>query len=234
MKRTVLIAENDRQSLRLIKNVLSAAGHTVFTTDLENAAADFAAYTPEIVLLDPQYPKAKGLALIRQFRNQSDCAILAVSQNAAERTAVAVLDAGADDFLIKPLRAEELAARVRAADRRIGLLEKARGMNTADFYQCGAFTLDHQKRTVALEGRPVHLTKNEFRILALLCRYSGRVLTYDFIIRSVWGAQTDGANGILRVNITNLRKKIEQDSRHPRYLFTENGVGYRLAENQLL
>ena len=92
--------------------------------------------------------------------------------------------------------------------------------------------MEYDSHTVTLDGIAVHLTKNEFKILTLLCRYSGRVLTYDFIIKSVWGPQVTGGNGILRVNITNLRKKIEQNSESPLYLFTENGVGYRMAENQ--
>ena len=106
------------------------------------------------------------------------------------------------------------------------------GLDNLEGYEHGKLRVEYDRHSVTVDGKEVHLTKNEFKILTLLCRYSGRVLTYDFIIKSVWGDGATGGNGILRVNITNLRKKIEQNSNAPLYLFTENGVGYRMAENQ--
>ena len=158
--------------------------------------------------------------------------IIAVSENGSERAVTEALDAGADDYIRKPFLSGELLSRIKAAIRRIEQYEKLLGIDNLESYERDGLIVDYDRHLVLLNGKEVHLTKNEFKILTLLCRYSGRVLTYDFIIKSVWGNGASGGNGILRVNITNLRKKIEQNSNSPLYLFTENGVGYRMAENQ--
>ena len=109
----------------------------------------------------------------------------------------------------------------------------ARGVGKAAYYVSGGLRLDFNNYAVTVDEKPVHLTKNEFKILSLLCRHSGKVLTYDFIIKSVWGPRNADSTGILRVNVTNLRKKIEKDPLHPEYIFTENGIGYKIAQNEI-
>lgn len=234
MKRRIILTDSDSQSERLIKNLITAAGYEVtLAPSFSECRAAFTAIPPDILLIDPLYPAPDGIQTVKKLREWSDCSIIAVSENATERAVTEILDAGADDYIKKPFYPGELLSRVRAAARCIERLEKARGLSTCEKYISGDLCVEYDRRIVKIKDKEIHLTKNEFKILSLLCRYSGRVLTYDFIIKSVWGPQISGGNGILRVNITNLRKKIEQDSGNPLYLFTENGVGYRMAESRV-
>lgn len=233
MKRKIIVADSDRQNARLIKNLLTASGYEV------SAASDFgecftliSANPPDILIIDPLFPRPDGIKTLKKLREFGLFGIIAVCENGSESAVTETLDAGADDFIRKPFLSGELLSRVRALIRRIEQFEKLSGAGDGDRYECGGLCVDYDRGTVTIGGKAVHLTKNEFKLLTLLCRYSGRVLTYDFILKSIWGPQASGGNGILRVNITNLRKKIEQDSEGPLYLFTENGVGYRMAENQ--
>lgn len=233
MKRRILILDGDRQNARLLKNTLSAEGYEIYiVSGFSEGYALMSANPPDILLIDPLYPEKEGIKFIKSLREWSRCEVIAVSSAAAEKAAVDILNAGADDYIRKPFYTNELAARVRAAVRQLERVEKAQGADTSRIYSRGELTVDYDRHTVMLSGEKVHLTKNEFKILELLCRYSGKVLTYDFIIKSVWGPQAINGNGILRVNVTNLRKKIEKNSQSPLYLFTENGVGYCVAENQ--
>lgn len=232
MKRRIVISDRDKQNARLLKAVLSPAGYELsYSPDPAVCAALISANPPDILITDPLYPDPEGKRLIKTAVSSGCRAVIAVSAAGNERAVTDILDLGADDFIRKPFLSGELSARVRACIRRLETLEKARGENISDLYSNGGLKVEFNSRLVTVDGEEIHLTKNEFRILSLLCRYSGRVLTYDFIIKSVWGAQAAESNGILRVNIANLRKKIEQDSGNPLYLFTENGVGYKIAES---
>lgn len=233
MKRRIIIADSDKQSGRLIKNLLSAAGYeTVTVSNFSECFTMVSLNTPDIVLIDPAFPLQDGIKTVKKLRERGSFPIIAVSENGSERAVTEALDAGADDYIRKPFLSGELLSRIKAAIRRIEQYEKLLGLDNLEGYEHGGLQVEYDKHSVKVDGNEVHLTKNEFKILTLLCRYSGRVLTYDFIIKSVWGDGATGGNGILRVNITNLRKKIEQNSNSPLYLFTENGVGYRMAENQ--
>lgn len=233
MKRRIIIADGDKQNARLLKNILSACGYDVsYAANFADCYRLVSVNPPDVLIVDPLYPKRDGIKLIKSVRERCQSAVIAVSNIDTEHAVTQILDAGADDYIKKPFLSGELQARVRVQIRRLEMLEKARGENTCTHYSSGKLKVEYDSRTVTVGEKHIHLTKNEFRILSLLCRYSGRVLTYDFMIKSIWGQQTAGGNGILRVNITNLRKKIEPDSSNPLYLFTENGVGYRMAENQ--
>ena len=233
MKRRIIVADSDKQSGRLIKNLLSAAGYeTVTVSNFSECFTMVSLNTPDIVLIDPAFPLQDGIKTVKKLRERGSFPIIAVSENGSERAVTEALDAGADDYIRKPFLSGELLSRIKAAIRRIEQYEKLLGLDNLEGYEHGGLQVEYDKHSVKVDGNEVHLTKNEFKILTLLCRYSGRVLTYDFIIKSVWGDGATGGNGILRVNITNLRKKIEQNSNSPLYLFTENGVGYRMAENQ--
>ena len=233
MKRRIIIADQDRQNARLIKNLLSAAGYDAAVASSFSECFTLVSLTlPDIIIIDPLFPLPEGIKTVKKLRERGSFAIIAVCENTSERAVTQTLDAGADDYIRKPFLSGELLSRIKAAVRRIEQYENLLGLSTLERYENGALCVEYDRHSVKVGGKEVHLTKNEFKILTLLCRYSGRVLTYDFIIKSVWGAQATGENGILRVNITNLRKKIEQDSGKPLYLFTENGVGYRMAENQ--
>lgn len=233
MKRRIIIADSDKQNARLLKNLLSAAGYDVsYAAEISDCYPLISVNPPDILIIDPMYPRKDGIKLIKTVRDRCQSAVIAVSGVGTEHAITEILDAGADDYVKKPFLSGELLARIRSQIRRLEMLEKARGESTGAHYSSGSLKVEYDSRLVTVGEKQIHLTKNEFRILSLLCRYSGRVLTYDFMIKSIWGEQTAGGNGILRVNITNLRKKIEPDSAKPLYLFTENGVGYRIAENQ--
>ena len=233
MKRRIIVTDIDRQSSRLLKNLLTAAGYEVTVAPgFGECKTAFTSSPPDILVIDPLYPMKEGIQTVKKLYEYNSCPIIAVSENVSERAITDILDAGADDYIRKPFFPGELLSRVHAAVRRIELVERAKGSDTEKSYVSGELRVDYDSHTVTVSGKNIHLTKNEFKILSLLCRYSGRVLTYDFIIKSVWGPQVSGGNGILRVNVTNLRKKIEQDSSNPLYLFTENGVGYRIAESR--
>lgn len=233
MKRKIIIADADRQNSRLIKNLVSASGYEVsVASSFSECFTLISVTTPDIIIIDPLFPLPDGIKTIKKLRERGFFAIIAVCENGSESAVTQTLDAGADDYIRKPFLPGEMISRIKAAVRRIEQYERALGISTLEKYERDSLCVEYDSHTVTLDGIAVHLTKNEFKILTLLCRYSGRVLTYDFIIKSVWGPQVTGGNGILRVNITNLRKKIEQNSGNPLYLFTENGVGYRMAENQ--
>ena len=233
MKRRIIVADSDKQSSRLIKNLLSAAGYeAAVACSFSECFTLVSVNTPDIIIIDPLFPLPDGIKTVKKLRERGSFPIIAVCENSSERAVTETLDAGADDYIRKPFLSGELLSRIKAAIRRIEQYEKLLGLSPLERYERDGLCVEYDKHAVSVDGKKIHLTKNEFKILTLLCRYSGRVLTYDFIIKSVWGPQASGGNGILRVNITNLRKKIEQDSGSPLYLFTENGVGYRMAENQ--
>lgn len=233
MKRRIIVADADGQNARLIKNLLSAAGHdATIATGFGECFTLVSQNTPDIIIIDPLFPLPDGLKAVKKLRESGSYVIIAISENSSERAITATLDAGADDYIRKPFLSGELLSRIKAFIRRIEEYENVLGLSRVKKYENGSLCVEYNSHSVKVDNKDVHLTKTEFKILTLLCRYSGRVLTYDFIIKSIWGTQASGENGILRVNITNLRKKIEQNSGEPLYLFTENGVGYRMAENQ--
>ena len=142
-----------------------------------------------------------------------------------------ILDLGADDYLTKPFGTAELLARVRTAIRHTRTTSANSEIAREGTYTVGEMTIDYNKHQVLVRGENVHLTLSEFRIVALLGKFAGKVLTYDYIIKELWGPRAGGDNQILRVNMANIRRKIEKNPAEPEYLFTEVGVGYRMAEN---
>lgn len=233
MKRRIVIADSDKQTERLITNILTSAGYDVSVAEsLRDGYSMITVNCPDIIIIDPLYPQKEGINLIKSLREWTQIPIIAVSANNNERAVIEILDAGADDYIIKPFFTGEFLARIRTSVRHIEQLDMHKGINDRQNYIYNGLKVEFDRHRVSIDGNPVHLTKNEFRILMLLCRYSGKVLTYDFIMKSIWGPQASGSNGILRVNVTNLRRKLEKDSINPKYLFTENGVGYWISENQ--
>lgn len=184
---------------------------------------------PDLVLLDLGLPDTDGQIFIRAVRRWSQVPILVVSARTHERDKVQSLDLGADDYITKPFGTPELLARVRTALRHAA--QRSSGTTTGH-YQYQDLTVDCDRRRVLLHGEDIHLTQNEYKILSLLARHSGKVLTYDQIIQHVWGSNAAGDNRILRVNMANIRRKLEANPAEPKYIFTEIGVGYRMAEGE--
>lgn len=231
MKLKILLIEGDRQYEKLIKNLLSDRFQIKSVSSFSEGYTAVLSLIPDIVIIDPLFPKNQGLKFISDLRERSNCPIMAISFNGTERAASEIMTAGADDFIRKPFFSKEFLARVERCVRHIELLETAMGMDKSDFYIYNDLKVDFISGQVTKENKKIRLTKGEFQILSLLCRNSGKVLTYDSILKSLWGPSAGNNTGVLRVNITNLRRKIETDPKNPQYILTENGVGYTIGHN---
>ena len=226
-KPTVLIVEDEGYIRRVLEAVLHAGGYRVLSVQNGAAArAGISAYMPDLLLLDLGLPDMDGIALLKELRGWSRLPVIVVSARSTERDKILALDCGADDYITKPFSSPELLARMRAVLRR-----NAAAASPEDVYCVGDFKIDFVKRIVTAGGEPVRLTQVEYRIVELIARQPGNVLTYRQIIHHVWGPYADVDNNrILRVNMSNIRRKIERDSMSPQYILTEIGVGYRMAE----
>lgn len=227
----VLIVEDDRAICSFMRRVLEANGYeSIIVGTGREALSMLTSHCPDVVILDLGLPDMDGMEIIKAVRSWTSLPIIVVSARSYERDKVQALDMGADDYVTKPFSAAELLARVRVAIRhtRSGLSNEAL-VNTGKFV-AGDLTIDYDKHQVLIAGENCHLTQNEYRIVALLGKCAGKVLTYDFIMKELWGPQSKGSNQILRVNMANIRRKIEKNPAEPHYIFTEVGVGYRMIE----
>lgn len=183
---------------------------------------------PDLILLDLGLPDMDGMEVLQRIRGFSNIPVIVVSARNQEREKVAVLDGGADDYITKPFGSEELLARIRT-----GLRHSARVASIApqeQKYSREGLEIDFEKRLVTLNGKEIHLTQIEYKLVSLLAKNAGKVLTYDYILKDIWGPYADTDNQILRVNMANIRRKLEKNPAEPFYIFTEIGVGYRMKE----
>ncbi len=226
-RQTILVVEDEGNILTIMRAILSANDYKVIEArDGKQALQMVASHCPDLVLLDLGLPDMDGLGIIRQVRAWSKMPIVVVSARDRERDKVEALDLGADDYITKPFGTSELLARIRAALRHM----QGENAQACDRFVCGGLTIDFFKRRIYVDGEEAHLTQNEYKIVTLLAKYAGRVLTYDFIIQHVWGPHAQRDNQILRVNMANIRRKLEKNPASPAYISTEIGVGYRMAE----
>ena len=226
-RQTILVVEDEGNILTIMRAILSANDYKVIEArDGKQALQMVASHCPDLVLLDLGLPDMDGLDIIRQVRAWSKMPIVVVSARDRERDKVEALDLGADDYITKPFGTSELLARIRAALRHM----QGENAQACDRFVCGGLTIDFFKRRIYVDGEEAHLTQNEYKIVTLLAKYAGRVLTYDFIIQHVWGPHAQRDNQILRVNMANIRRKLEKNPASPVYISTEIGVGYRMAE----
>lgn len=208
---------------RLLSVSLSGHGYTV--SEAKNGLSAIEAMVtarPDLVILDLGLPDISGLDVLRQAREWSTVPILILSVRDREIDKVEALDAGADDYLTKPFGLAELLARIRAGLRRSSLIK-----DTGTVFRCHELTVDMTARSVIMGQKRVQLTPTEYELLKTLVQQAGRVLTHHQILTKVWGEQYAGDAHMLRVNVSNLRRKLEPDPVRPRYLITEPGVGYR-------
>lgn len=225
MMNKILIVEDEFSISNFMKTVLEGDGYTVeVATCAAQARAALEKMEFSAMLLDLGLPDADGLELLRELRQRYGLPVIVVSARTEESEKVAALDSGADDYITKPFGSPELLARIRAALRRAGPAANLSAFTT------GELTIDYDKHQVLIRGENAKLTVNEYKIVALLGKYAGKVLTYDFIIRELWGPKAKADNQILRVNMANIRRKIEDTPGQPQYIFTEVGVGYRMRE----
>jgi two-component system KDP operon response regulator KdpE len=223
----VLLIEDEPPMRRFLRAGLPAHGfRLVEAATAAEGLAHAAGHRPDLVLLDLGLPDADGLEVVRAVRGWSQVPILVLSARGQEADKVRALDAGADDYVTKPFGMPELLARLRAALRRA-----ARRDDTGDpVVEVAGLRVDLARRTAHVDGREVRLTPTEFKLLAVLARHAGRVLTHAQLLREVWGAHGTEQAPLVRQYMTQLRHKLEDDPARPRWLRTEPGVGYRLLD----
>ncbi len=227
----ILVVEDDQNIANVISMVLSNNNYEVLQAKNGGQALTLvSSHCPDLILLDLGLPDMDGLEIVRSVRKWSHMPIVVVSARTHEQDKVQALDLGADDYITKPFGASELLARIRTALRHTRTSNVDPEIAQTGKFQVGQLEIDFDKRQITVAGEPVHLTPNEYKIMALLAKNAGRVLTYDTIIRELWGPSTKSDNQILRVNMANIRRKIEENPGEPVYVFTEAGVGYRMAE----
>jgi two-component system, OmpR family, KDP operon response regulator KdpE len=219
----ILVVDDERPIRRFLRTAL-ANQYRVFEAETgKDALQSIAAKRPDVVLLDLGLPDIDGIEVTRRLREWTLVPIIIVSVRAREEDKVAALDAGADDYLSKPFSVSELTARIRAALRHCAPPE------SEAIYQSGHLTVNLSRHEVLIEGERVTLTPTEYDILRALVLHPGRVMTHRQLIESVWG-NDEASSHLLRVYVSNLRKKIEADPLRPRHIITEPGVGYRLKD----
>ncbi|MFN8411104.1 MAG: response regulator [Anaerolineales bacterium] len=219
----VLVVDDETPIRRYLRTALSAQGFSVFeAANGEEAINAVVTHHPDIVILDLGLPDFDGIEVTRRLREWSQIPIIILSVREAEQDKIAALDAGADDYLTKPFGTGELMARMRVSMRRL--------VHTSDdpIFKVDGLQMDISRRVVTVDGNQVSLTPTEYEILRLLLQNAGKVLTHNQLLRQVWGTAYESEMHILRVNISNLRRKIEPDPARPSYIHTEPGVGYRL------
>lgn len=229
IKPTVLIIEDEETISSFISAILISNDYQVVKAKTgKEGLFLFTSHIPDIIILDLGLPDIDGTDILKTIRKWSKTPVIVVSARGHEREKVAALDMGADDYIVKPFGSSELLARIRTAIRHspIAIGKEVYG---EEKMKVGELEIDYGRRVVSLLGEKIHLTPVEYKILTLLSKNAGKVLTHDFIIREIWGV-FGGDSHTLRVNMANLRRKIEVNPGVPKYILTEVGVGYRMVE----
>jgi two-component system, OmpR family, KDP operon response regulator KdpE len=220
----ILVVDDERQILRALQTSLRGAGYEVETAETaETALAAAAMRPPEALIVDLVLPDGTGTEVVRELRTWSSAPVIVLSAVGDEREKVAALDAGADDYVTKPVGIDELIARLRAVLRRAT-------PSAEPVLTISELELDLEKRELRVGGKPVHLTPHQFDLLRVLALNEGKLLTHRAILQEVWGPGYGSESNLLHVHVSQLRRKIEPDPARPRYLLTEPGAGYRLVD----
>lgn len=228
-KTTILAADDDPQILRLIARNLQLEDYDVVTaTDGQEALERLEAQKFDLAILDVMMPKLDGFAVCARVREFSSVPIIMVTARGQDQDKIHGLDLGADDYLTKPFSVEELLARVRSVLRRSQFAASHEGQNVRPVVVMGGLTIDFAQHRVTVDEQEIELTPIEYRLLAYLAQNAGRVVTQDLLLEHVWGEEYIGESHLLQVNMNRLRRKIETDPAHPRYIITKMGVGYYL------
>ena len=226
---SVLVVEDDPAVRNLVSTALESRGYRHTSAATGNAAIAIAATSaPDIVLLDLSLPDIDGIDVIKRIRTWSTMPIIVLSARSDDTDKIEALDAGADDYLAKPFSVGELLARLRTTERHLSYMSED-ALPQSSVFTNGDLSIDYAAGTVTLEGKELHLTRMEYRLLCLLAHHVDRVLTHQYILKEVWGSSKDGDLASLRVFMGTLRKKIEDNPSRPRYIQTHVGVGYRMV-----
>lgn len=227
----VLVVEDDKRINSFYKTILEANDYEVLMAQTgAEAYSMITSQCPDVVILDLGLPDMDGIKILKSVREWSSMPVIVVSARTHEKDKVAALDMGADDYITKPFGTSELLARIRTAIRHTRSTLVTSSGAPAGVFTSGGLTIDYDKHRVFIDGQDAGLTQNEYKIVSLLGKFAGKVITYDYIIKEIWGPNMKNDNRILRVNMANIRRKIEKNPAEPEYIFTEVGVGYRIVE----
>jgi len=230
IKPLILIVEDDKPIKKFMKVSLEAQGYKCIETEFGNAAISLIfSHNPDIIILDLGLPDIDGLNVIDKVRESTKARIIVVSARGRESEKVEALDKGADDYLTKPFSVAELLARIRVALRHFNVDNNPQN-NVQSVFVVKDLKIDFEKRKVTILHKEIHLTPMEYKLIELMSRYAGRVLTHKYIVDEIWGSYFDNDSQSLRVFMANIRRKIEKDPAQPQYIITEVGVGYRLVD----
>lgn len=231
LKRKILLAESNRNICTAIEDELIARGYDVIAVHSGRMAKEIAeSHCPDLMLLSSVFADEDGLSVLRELRSWSCMPVILLVSETDEREMDRALEIGANDCIFRPYGMTELLSRVKIALRdHVSDGAAKDGVHTSK-YQVGSLVIDYDRYRAYVAGEDALLTQNEFRIVALLGKFAGKVLSYDYIIRQLWGPNAQPDNQILRVNMSNIRRKIEENTSHPRYIITVSGVGYIMAD----
>ena len=227
MSRKLLIVEDDRVISGVITTILQEDYHVIRAASGGEALLIAASHLPDLILLDLGLPDMDGINVLGKIREWSDMPVIVLSARQEESDKVEALDAGANDYVTKPFGNAELMARIRTALRIYDKQKSSMPENIV--FTAKGLKIDYPRRIITMNEKPVHLTPMEYKIVVLLSKNAGRVLTHDNIIREVWGPFASDSQ-VLRVNMANIRRKLEENPADPEYILTEVGVGYRMLE----
>ena len=225
----IMIIEDEDAISNFIATTLKANTYAPLVAKTASEALSMIpSHCPDLILLDLGLPDMDGIEILKKIREWSSTPVIVVSARGEESDKDEALDLGADDYIAKPFGTSELLARIRTALRHS--MKNSSNVTASDVFRTKGLMIDFDKRLVSVDGKDIHLTQIEFKIVSLLAKSAGRVLTYDFIITELWGPYAVKDNQILRVNMANIRRKLEKNPASPEYIFTEVGVGYRMVD----
>lgn len=229
-KPLILVVEDDIPVRNLITITLKTHGYRYLTAGTgDGAVVEASSHNPDVVLLDLGLPDMDGVEVIRRIRSWSNMPIIVISARSEDTDKIDALDAGADDYLTKPFSVEELLARLRVTQRRLLMMKNETPAESSVFVN-GALRIDYAAGCAYLNEEELHLTPIEYKLLCLLSRNVGKVLTHTFITQNIWGSSWENDVASLRVFMATLRKKIEKGADSPQYIQTHIGVGYRMIK----
>ena len=229
-KPLILVVEDDHAVRNLMSTMLEAHHYRFHTASTgEVAILEAVSHNPDVVLLDLGLPDIDGVDIIKKIRSWSTSPIIVISARSEDADKIEALDAGADDYLVKPFSVEELLARLRVAIRRMNYIDASNSAENAIFAN-GDLTIDYAAGCAYIIGAEIHLTPIEYKLLCLLARNAGKVLTHNFITREIWGSAWENDVASLRVFMATLRKKVEKEPSRPLYIHTHVGIGYRMQK----
>ncbi len=230
-KNSILLIEDEENICSFISTTLKNQNYKITSAATGSDGLHLtASLCPDLILLDLGLPDMDGMDVIEKLRTWTAVPIIVISARSNEHEKARALDCGADDYITKPFGTVELLARIRTSLRHSRQMQDMSSIYQRPYHYKN-LSINYENHVVTLEGNIIHLTQIEYKLLTLLAKNSGKVLTYTYLMEKIWGPYIDGNNQILRVNMANIRRKIEQNPAAPEYVFTEIGIGYRMAES---